>query len=339
MNSRKRLEDQKYTTEIATSNSLAQSGQRMNKNAKLLYYFLIMNIDARRDDFGIIKFPLRQFHEYSGIGMDQLYRTIESLSNELYELDLKLRISDDDWERSRLLTGIKYKDGFIEYRFNEDMKPHLLKQQERFMTLNPALMKNLNSFYSMHLYDILKADHYKMDKREYVEYSLEQFRKFFQLKDEEYKEFRDLRKRVIDPAISDINQHTDMTATWEPVKVGKKYGGLRFRIEVDKNFNTNNDGIVKFFMQMLKDNGEMSNLREQCSLSEDMVTDSELARLFIIAGEQCPSASAVYLKRTCQNIREKGVIPSTKWFNLIKNHLESDYYGIAKLARNEAYAM
>jgi plasmid replication initiation protein len=72
----------------------------------------------------------------------------------------------------------------------------------------------------------------------YREFKLEDFRNIFELK-EKYKVFSNLRVRMIEPSLSEINEKTDLTVSFIPLTKGKKIVGLRFEISgQSKNIKT-----------------------------------------------------------------------------------------------------
>lgn len=66
----------------------------------------------------------------------------------------------------------------------------------------------MKSFYAIRLYELLKSDFYK-ETTEYIEYMVQDLRQFFECENK-YKLFADFRKKVIDTAIVEINNKSDI---------------------------------------------------------------------------------------------------------------------------------
>ena len=62
--------------------------------------------------------------------------------------------------------------------------------------------------------------------------SLEKLSELFELRGQ-YPRFYDLKKRVIEPAINEINENTTLNVEWEPIKKGRTVIGLFFVFEND----------------------------------------------------------------------------------------------------------
>ena len=56
---------------------------------------------------------------------------------------------------------------------------------------------------------------------------IEKFRDMLQI-DSKYSRFVDLKRRVIVPAVEEINTRTGLLVSWEPHKLGRQVQGLRF---------------------------------------------------------------------------------------------------------------
>lgn len=53
---------------------------------------------------------------------------------------------------------------------------------------------------------------------------------------DKYKDYRDFKKRVIEPAVEEVNQYTDLNIKWEPYKQGRSYVAITFYIEKKKQW-------------------------------------------------------------------------------------------------------
>lgn len=87
-------------------------------------------------------------------------------------------------------------------------------------------ISQLNSFYAFRLYE-LTAQHKKFGEREF---ELPRLRELLQL-EKKYPNVKDLRKYVLDPCISEINQHTDLNLVLEPKRKGRSIAGFKIFIE------------------------------------------------------------------------------------------------------------
>ena len=97
----------------------------------------------------------------------------------------------------------------------------------RFALEQVALMK---SVYSVRLYELLNQ--WRQAKR--VNFDLDVFRGQLGVEDTEYKAMSDFKRRVLDLAVNEINEKSDLRISYEQVKKGVAIVGFRFKV-ITKN--------------------------------------------------------------------------------------------------------
>lgn len=118
------------------------------------------------------------------------------------------------------------KSGTVTVRFDDDMMPYLLElsKQDAFYThYQLKYILPMKSQYAIRLYELLKS--YQRNNYEWF-FDIDGLKK--QLNCENYKDFYDLRRWVIEPAVAEINEFTDIKIAWEPVKEGRKVVRVTF---------------------------------------------------------------------------------------------------------------
>lgn len=95
----------------------------------------------------------------------------------------------------------------------------------------------MKSNYSVRLYELLVQ--WKNSKQTPI-FKLEEFRGQLGLGTSEYKAMCDFKKRVLDFAVKEINEKTDIKVQYEQVKKGRKIIGFRFLIKTKKPKETVN---------------------------------------------------------------------------------------------------
>ncbi|MFK4064179.1 replication initiation protein, partial [Brucella anthropi] len=84
---------------------------------------------------------------------------------------------------------------------------------------------SLSSFYAVRLYELM-SQFLKLGERSCT---LDQLRQMLDLGDK-YQDVKNLRVRVIDPALKELNANTDLAVTAEPMRKGRKIVGFSFTI-------------------------------------------------------------------------------------------------------------
>ncbi len=93
----------------------------------------------------------------------------------------------------------------------------------RFALEQVALMK---SVYSVRLYELLNQ--WRQAKR--VNFDLDVFRGQLGVEDTEYKAMSDFKRRVLDLAVNEINEKSDLKISYEQVKKGVVIVGFKFKV-------------------------------------------------------------------------------------------------------------
>lgn len=123
-------------------------------------------------------------------------------------------------EKARINRG----NGKIEIRFDEDLKKYIFNLFKGFTQYELLCVLPMKSQYSFRIYELLKSYAFTHQHR----FSIEELKKL--LMAERYVNFKDFRKKVIEPAVKEINEYTDLKINWEPEKDGRKVVAVTFHI-------------------------------------------------------------------------------------------------------------
>ena len=130
---------------------------------------------------------------------------------------------------SVLVTGwvqsIRYikSEGRVELRFARDMLPYLAQLTEQFTRYALSDVARMDSAYAIRLYELL-VQWRDAGQREV---SIDWLRDILQL-DDKYPSINDLKKRVIEPAVAQINELSPLWVQWEQRKTGRRVTHLVF---------------------------------------------------------------------------------------------------------------
>ena len=119
----------------------------------------------------------------------------------------------------------------IAIRFNPEIVPEFTRLESNFTAYMLEDIRDLNSAYSIRLYEIA-AQWREAGKTPMIE--LADFRKKMGLADGEYSGINDFKKRVLELAVTQINNTTDLQIEYEQVKAGRVIKGFIFNIKIKK---------------------------------------------------------------------------------------------------------
>jgi hypothetical protein len=121
--------------------------------------------------------------------------------------------------------------GWLHYSFGQHLAKNLLLPNV-FARLRTHLMMKLRSKYAVTLYEILEA--YANRQHPICEVSIDELRVWLKVPDDAcYKVWRDLRKRVIDIAVDEINANaadSGFVVEYEAIRKGKAFSKIKFTV-------------------------------------------------------------------------------------------------------------
>lgn len=133
---------------------------------------------------------------------------------------------------SVLMSKQHRQSGWVHYTFGELLAKNLLLPRI-FARLRPHFMMRLRSKYAVTLYEILEA---YVNRRECnFTVSIDELRMWLKVSEDatSYNDWKDLKRRVIAPAVNEINQHVEdggFVVAYEGVREGKAFTKVKFTL-------------------------------------------------------------------------------------------------------------
>ena len=218
------LMSQKILT-VCKANEVIEAGYRLSLNEQRVILACIGQVNSMEELLKTDEFELsaKDFANLYGISENRAYGELQEVAKNLYQRSLTIYNPDPNYPKlkkieTRWISSIGYMpdDGKIILCFAQKLLPYLSQLKGTFTRYKLEHVGNMTSMYSIRLYELL-AQWQSVGKRE-VE--IEWLKKQFQL-DESYDRMFDLKKRVIEPAVKDINEHSNFNVTWTQRKTGR----------------------------------------------------------------------------------------------------------------------
>ena len=131
---------------------------------------------------------------------------------------------------SRWVSQIGYTDdeASVQLIFSPAVVPLITRLEERFTSYELSQVARLGSKYAMRLYELLIA--WRSVGKLQIE--LQDLRNKLGLSANEYKAMGDFKRNVLDLALTQLNEHTDISVKYEQHKKGRVISGFTFRFKV-----------------------------------------------------------------------------------------------------------
>ena len=195
-------------------------------------------VDARETGNGLsTDTPLRidamRYAEAFETTRQNAYNSMKQEEETLFNRRFTFLDSEGKTVKSRWIQRVRYLDdeGAIELAFTLDVVKGITRldgAEEFFTQYLLSQTSNLNSVYSVRLYELLIQ--WKTAVKTPV-FELSLFRGQMGLNDGEYKAMCDFKKRVLDLAVNEINEKTDLTVSYTQEKKGRLIHGFKFTVK------------------------------------------------------------------------------------------------------------
>ncbi len=227
--------------EVRKSNRLIEARYRLTLGEQRLILHLCSLIHSSDKDFKSYEIRVKDFAKMFGLEKrNNIYKAVESAAKEL--AGKRLDISRDGKEiYVSWLSYVEYVEGsgIVKVEFHRSLKPYLLQLQEygNFTKYQINHVINFKSQYSIRLYELLKQKFFTAEGKKIKKFNrffkLDDFRLILGIPEKEYKIFNNFRVRVIEPAVKEIIDNTDIFI--EEVlygKAGSKITDITFFVTV-----------------------------------------------------------------------------------------------------------
>jgi len=226
-----KIEIKKHSATVQIGNKIAAQ-QRKIYNALLFIGRSFLNEDPNNELFHVKQAHLKRLCGDQSTNNKQLQENLKDLMGTIVEFNILKKDNTSKWHATTLLSEASIDNGEVYFGFAPTVRKTLLNPGY-YVLLDLNIIKGLNSKYSIALYE---------NARDYIEtglpkMGLDVFRKLMGVDETRYKNFADLKKRVIDPSVEEITQKTDMSIEYELFKEGRRFKYIQFKIAYQERPN------------------------------------------------------------------------------------------------------
>lgn len=224
---------------VVKDNALIEASHRLSEIEQRLILLAILK--ARKHCDEVIELKGQELIIYADdyantfhIGRDMAYVALKQAVVGLFEAKWGYKYINDKGNKvvryERFTQSAMYVEGegYVSFRFADAIVPMLVELGKRFTVYEIEQVANLSSRYAMRLYEMIMQYFNKDEGKGVLKISLDELRFRLCLLDSEYKLMSDLKKRVIDLSVEQINKETDLIVTYEQRKQGRKIVGFDF---------------------------------------------------------------------------------------------------------------
>lgn len=214
---------------VAIQNRVTECFKSMSVDEKRILIMaspIARNIDASEQDSILIS--AQEFAEECGIKVNSAYKQIELASKKLVDRSFSYTNEKGKKVYSNWVIDATYEDAGVSLRFTSVvlMMLKILDKYNPYTRYKKDVVLKLKKDYSIDFYHLAK----KSEKLGSFELTIDSMFIEFGLP-ESYRDLRNLKRRVLKDPIDEINNHTDINLTYEPIKKGRSVVGFKFTIK------------------------------------------------------------------------------------------------------------
>lgn len=223
---------------VVKSNRLIEASYRLTLNEQRIILYAICR--SREEQKGLfpdqpVVITAEAFAtQFPATKKGHVYQQLKDAMATLYDRSVTLYETDEDTglpqiSTTRWISKASYIDGAgrVKVVFTADVIKYITRLEKEFTSYQLEKVGNMTSFYAVRLYELLTQNK-EIGSRTL---SLKWLRESFQMKMNEYKLTADFKKWIIDAAVKQINDHSDLVVKYEPKKTGRAITDFVFKIK------------------------------------------------------------------------------------------------------------
>lgn len=230
---------------VVKDNALINASYNLEVTEQRLILLAIIN--ARETGLGITSDSKLEIHAHDyanrfNVSNSGAYKALKNAVLNLFDRQFSFKEADKKGNlgvvKSRWVSRIKYIDesATLEITFAPDVVPLITRLEKHFTSYQLKQVTQLTGKYAIRLYEILIA---WREVGKVPEIELSEFRNKIGIENSEYTAMNDFKKRVLEPSIKQINEHTDIIVNYEQQKKGKAIVGFSFRFKLKEKTEAN----------------------------------------------------------------------------------------------------
>jgi plasmid replication initiation protein len=231
---------------IKKSNDLIESRYKFDVWEMRFFLSVLAKIEKQDEDFEVYRIKYRDVIKDFGIKSNRSYELLKQAALSILKKSVTIKYEFEGTTRAKvynILRQIDYLDDakgknpmdyeYIDVTVEPELKPFLLQLSKNFTAYELRNVAKLGA-YAIRIYELLKQYEF-IGKRTM---KIDEMKKMLEIENE-YPLFANFFQRIIQPAVTEINKHTDIKVTkLDKIKDGKKVVELMFRFVKNPQDNT-----------------------------------------------------------------------------------------------------
>jgi len=215
------------------NNLIRMHGNMTPLSYKLTNYFLLKAMKEGRLDN--LQITASEMVNVLGIKDNNLMKVVDAESNKIMKTIIEVKKTDSltEWEKITLIPHMKYEKGVAIAKINPDLVPYINGLTGNFTRTDYERLNSCSSYPAMRLAEVCNS----WANTGFAYYTVEEWRALLGATGHSYNVMSQFRRRVLNPAVKEVNEHMGFFVTPMEVKSGRKTTHIKMFIEVKAKTN------------------------------------------------------------------------------------------------------
>ena len=239
---------------ITKDNKLINASYSLGIPEQRIIFLAIIEARAQKqmiDARGVLQIHASSYQEQFKVEKHSAYKALKSAANGLFESyfeyeDIHEKTGKPAHRVVRWAQTVTYVDtaGMIELQFTDAVIPLITRLSEQYTEYDLKQVSELQSEYAIRLYELM-MQWKSVGKTNKI--ALGELRSKLGVGTQQYKQMCNFKTRVLDLAVSQINQYTDITATYDQHKTGRTITAMSFTFKAKQapELNIKDDTFIQ----------------------------------------------------------------------------------------------
>ncbi|MCB2299997.1 replication initiation protein [Clostridium tagluense] len=211
---------------VYQSNRLVESSYTLTVVEQKLIRLLASMIHKDDDDIKEYEFKTKELIKVLNTSDSRFYRDIDNITDLLMQRIIKIRnVNTSEFVKYHWVDTAKYVNGILKLKINKDLKPFYLGL-DCYTKYQLRNIMQFKSTYSFRLYELFKQ--YEGIGHRIL--TVDGLRDSLNINKDQYPKYANLKQKVINVAVKEINLNTDLVIDYNEIKEVRKIVSIQFSI-------------------------------------------------------------------------------------------------------------
>lgn len=229
---------------VTMQNSLIRAGHGLSLPEKRIVMMAVSMLDSRKSyrpgDVPTTRITAAEYAALAECEMNTAYEALQDAAKQLYHRSITFyepahkrrgKAVEPTKVQMRWVGQVHYQkgEGWVELYWWPKLLPYLTNIKKQFTSYQLKQASALRSAYSWRLLELLL----RFEKTGVAEYTIEDFAVSMDATPKQRENFAAIRRKIIEPAVKELNDKDGWLIKWEPIKAGRKVAKVRFTFKRD----------------------------------------------------------------------------------------------------------